>query len=84
MCVCACDAGALCVHVHDCLCVLAHALTNQTNTAGLPHVVCLIVCLPWRRFYQTFVCKQISIKLSAFCNHIVCARVRMGGLAHVF
>lgn len=40
-----------------------------------PDKHCLIVCLPWRTFYQTFVCKQISIKLSAFCNHIAYACV---------
>lgn len=55
---------------HACLCVSADMFANSINTAGRLHAGCLIVCLPWRTFYQTFVCKQISIKLSALCNHI--------------
>lgn len=51
----------------------------SVSTAGPLHAVCSVVFLPWRTFYQTFVCKQISLKLPAFCNHIVyaCLSVRV-------
>ncbi len=74
-CRCVADAGVLCVHVHDFVCVSSDVFAKPENTAGLLHAVALIVCLPWRTFYQTFVGKHIPIKLSAFCNQSVYACV---------
>lgn len=60
-------------HARASLCVSADMFANSINTAGRPHAGCLIVCLPWRTFYQTFVCKQIFNKtVSPLQSHRVC------------
>lgn len=71
MCVMQMQLCVVCTYVT--VCVSADMFANQTRAAGPLHAVCLIVLPPSENTLPTFVCKHISIKLTAFCNHIVYA-----------